>query len=156
MSSKSLLLVLLLTITWLSVKSQTLLNADFSKIKKEVKLKGGGLNKSFIEKNIEMTGNYKKIVFSYPLPPEGNSCLMKTSFCLTLKNKCFKYYEDYWGEELANKKIKELQIYYPDLKRVKVGFRWVDINKKFEVDLIPKKTSKNKFASIYILEIKQI
>ncbi|WDF77790.1 hypothetical protein ACFGVS_18820 [Mucilaginibacter sp. AW1-7] len=156
MSSKCILPLFVLIISCLSVKSQVILNADYAKIKHEVGLKGGRLRRSFIEKNIETNGRYKKVIFSYPLPPEGNSCLMKTIYCLTLKNKCFKYYEDYWGNDLAEKRIADLKIYYPNLKQVKNESRWIDVDNKFEVDLIPKKIGGNNFASAYLLKIKQI
>jgi hypothetical protein len=152
MSSKSFLFFFLLIVTGLRVKSQTLLNANFSKIRKEVESQGGGLTKGFIEKNIEMNGRYKKVVVQYPLSPEGNSCLMKTTFCLTLKNKCFKYYEDYWGEDIATQKIDEIKKYYSGLKRVKNELKWIDNERAFEVNLIPKRIGNNKFASVYILE----
>jgi hypothetical protein len=156
MSSKSFLLLFILIINGLRLKSQTLLNADSFKIKKEVELQGGRLTKSFTEKSIEMNERYKKVVFQYPMPPEGNSCLMKTTFCLTLKNKCFKYYEEYWGEDIAVQKIDELKKYYSGLRRVKNELKWIDNEKVFEVNLIPKIVGNKKFASVYILEYIQI
>ena len=155
MSPNRLLFLFLLIVSGQGVKSQTLLNADSSKILKEVKLKGGGLFKSFIEKNIEIKGRYKKIVFHYQLPSEGNTCLLKTTFYLTLDNKCFKYYEDYWGEKLADKKLDELKRYYPGLKRIKNELKWRDIGNRFEIDLIPERIGNNKFASAYLLEVKK-
>ena len=95
------------------------------------------------------------MVVQYPLPPEGNACLIKTTFCLTLKNKCFKYYEDYWGKELADQKIDNLKTYYPKLQQVKNEFKWIDIDNDFAVRLIPEKIGNNKFASVYVLEIKK-
>lgn len=156
MSSKYFLFLFFLIAIGLRVKSQTLLNADFSKISKEVELQGGGLKKIVIEKNIEMNGDYKKVIFQYPLPSEGNSCLMKTTFCLKLKNKCFKYYEYYWGEELADQKVDELKKYYSRLKQVKDELKWIDDDKGFEVNLIPQRIGNNKFASVYILEYSKI
>ena len=49
MSSRYLLLVILI-FTGVKAKSQTLLNADSSKIMKEVESRGGGLKKYFTEK----------------------------------------------------------------------------------------------------------
>jgi hypothetical protein len=151
-----LLFLLLLIIIGRGVKSQTLLNAGSAQIMKEVKLKGGGLYKSSIEKSQELKGRYKKIVFHYPLPPEGNACLLKTTFYLTFDNKCFKYYEDYWGEKLADQQLDELKRYYPNLRRVKNALKWIDNDNGFEVNLIPERIGNNKFASAYLLEVKKI
>jgi hypothetical protein len=156
MLPKCFLFLFLLLVTELKVKSQTLLNADLSRIKEEVEIQDGGLQKSFIEENIEMKGAYKKFVFRYSLPPEGNDCLMKTTFCLTLKNKCFKYYEEYWGEKRADQKIEVLKIYYPRLQQVKKELKWIDNDNGFEISLIPKKLDNNSFPSVYVLEIKNI
>jgi len=152
MGLKSILL-LLLTFIVLNAKAQILLNADSSQIKKTISVRGGGLKKSFIEKNIEMKGLYKKMVFRFPTPMEGNSCLMDMTFCLTLKNECFKYYEDYWGEDIANQRIDDLKKSY-ELKQVKGYLKWVDDKKGFEISMIPERIGNNKFASAYILEIK--
>jgi hypothetical protein len=155
MSSKW-LRFLVLIFAGFRAKSQNLLDADSSKIMKEVALQGGGLTKCFAEKNIETNGRYKKMVVRYPIPPEGNICLMKSTFCMTLKNRCFKYYEDYWGEELANQKLDKLKRYYHGLKRVKNKLKWIDYDNRFEIDLIPERMGNNKFASAYLLEVKKI
>ncbi|HWZ02913.1 MAG TPA: hypothetical protein VNX40_04830 [Mucilaginibacter sp.] len=123
---------------------------------KEVALQGGGLTKCFVEKNIEIKGHYKKMVVRYPIPPEGNDCLIKTTFCLTLKNRCFKYVEEYWGKELADQKIDEFKRYYHGLKQVKNEQKWIDNDNRFEIDLIPERIGNNKFASAYHLEVKKI
>jgi hypothetical protein len=150
------LLFLILIFTGFRAKSQNLLDTDSSKIMKEVALQGGTLTKCFVEQNIEMNGRYKKMLVQYPIPPEGNKCLMKTTFCMTLKNRCFKYAEDYWGEQLADQKIDKLKKYYRGLKRVKNELKWVDNDNRFEIDLIPERIGNNKFASAYLLVVKKI
>jgi hypothetical protein len=147
------LFFLLLILSGFRAKSQILLNADSTQIRREIGLHG----KSMIEKNIEMKGYYHKLIFhSTLLPPEGNSYLMETTFYLTLKNNCFKYNETYWGKDLANQRIAEFNKPSYGLKAVKGGLKWVNTDKGFEATLIPKKIGKLKFASEYILEFKTI
>jgi len=149
-------LFLLLISKGFTVKSQTLLNADSSQIRKELNLRGVGLKKSYIERDLELKGYYRKMIFQFPIPPEGNSCLMKITFYLTLKNKCFKYDEAYWGKDIVDKRIREFNKPTSGLTQVKGSLKWINPGEGFEVNLFSKRIGKNKFVSMYILEFKQL
>ena len=139
-----------------TAKSQILLNADSSQIRKEMSSRRGALHTSTTEKDIETKGYYCKMVFWFPLPMEGNSCLMNMTFYLTLNNKCFKYDETYWGRDLADQRIDEFTQPLYGMKRVTGSLKWVNAVTGFEASLIPKRMDDNKFASEYILEFKQL
>lgn len=151
------LLFLFLMFVGLGLKAQViLLNADSSQIQKEVRLHGVILKKYSIEKGLKTKDQYKRMFFR-PLiiPPEGNACLISMTFYLTLKNKCFKYDEDYWGEELADQRIDELKKSF-GLKQINGSLRWINDYKNIEIDLIPEKMGNNNFASAYLLEFKSL
>lgn len=151
------LLFLFLMFVGLGLKAQViLLNADSSQIQKEVRLHGVILKKYSIEKDLTTKDQYKRMFFR-PLiiPPEGNACLISMTFYLTLKNKCFKYDEYYWGAELADQRIDELKKTY-GLKQVKGSLKWINNDKNIEIDLIPKKIGNNNLASAYLLEFKSL
>jgi hypothetical protein len=141
----------------LNLKAQRiLLDASSSQIENSVRSQGVLLTKNFIEADIKTKSHYRKMIFRPAvIPPEGNSSLISITFYLTLKNKCFKYDEDYWGDELAYKRINELKTLYK-LKEGKNTLQWISGDSKIEIDLIPEKIGNNKFASTYLLEFKEI
>ncbi len=152
-------LLLLTTFVGFTAKSQILLNVDSSKISKTVGLQGGRLYQSTIEKDSEINGYYQKMVFRFPIPPEGNSSLMNMTFYLTLKNKCFKIDGAYWGRDLADKRIDELSQPLQPLYRVKRAngqLKWTNLEKGFEVSLIPDKIGNNTFASVYHVDFQEL
>lgn len=149
------ILFLLLILSGFKVRSQILLNEDSTQIRKAV-VSNGALAKISVEKDVEMKGNYLKMIFRFPSPPEGNSCLMGMTFYLTVQNKCFKYYEDYWGKDIADQRIVEFNLPSYGLKPVAGGLKWVNSNKGFMARLIPKKAGNNKFDSVYILEFEKL
>ncbi|MEO6978624.1 MAG: hypothetical protein ABI113_09610 [Mucilaginibacter sp.] len=90
------------------------------------------------------------------IPPEGNSTKIRTIFCFNKAGQCVKYYDEYWGKELAVQKIDEARRYSPQLKKVKNSQKWIDVEKGFEMNLIPVKIGKSNFASVYIVEFKSL
>jgi len=144
-------LFLILILLGVKSQSQTLLNSDLSEIKKEIGLQKGGLKKIVLKKD-SANISLKEVTFSYQTPPEGNTCIFDTKFYLTSNNKCFRYIDRYWGDELPYQKINELKKYYPTLKQVDNKSQWVDYQNKFEVILTQDKHT----SAVFYLEIKDI
>lgn len=132
-------------------ESQTLLNKDLSVIKKEIGLQKGVLIKTALMRD-GANISFKEVTFRYQTPPEGNTCIFDTKIYLTSNNKCFKYIDRYWGDELPNQKISELKKYYPGLKQIGNKSQWVDYKNKFEVSLTQDKHT----SAVFYLEIKII
>jgi len=151
MSIKYLAFLFLLLINF-SVKAQILLNADSSEITTVIKRQGGVLIKRRVDKDVATKDRYKKILFGFPQPLEGNSCLMNITVSLTRRNKCSKYYEKYWGKDIADSRLEELRRAFRGLIPVKGSLKWIDRDKGFKITLIPIKIGNNKFASVYILK----
>ncbi|MBS7565869.1 hypothetical protein KHS38_15785 [Mucilaginibacter sp. Bleaf8] len=129
-------------IVGLKSKSQTLLNCNLSEINKAIVLHQGGLvNKSLI-----------KAKFSYATPPEGNDCIFRTTCYFTSKHKCFKYINEYWGDELPNQEINKLKAYYPTLKKINNKPLWIDHKKGFQITLVNDKRT----GAAYSLKIETI
>jgi hypothetical protein len=151
MSIKYLTILFLLLINF-SVKAQILLNADSSEIATAIKRQGGELIKHRVDKDVATKDHYKKIFFGFTQPLEGNSCLINITVSLTRRNKCSKYYEKYWGKDIADSRIEELGRSFRGLIPVKGALKWIDRDKGFKITLIPIKIRNNKFASVYILK----
>jgi hypothetical protein len=147
-------LFILLILVVVKSKAQTFLNADAGQIKKEILFQGGALKKSFVEKDIEMHGYYRKMIFQFGSPTEGNSGIINMTFCLTLKNKCFKYYESYWGRDLVDETIEKFNKSSYGLNRIKSSLKWVNPERKFEASIDSERVGNSKIFSVYILEIK--
>ncbi|TWJ03228.1 hypothetical protein JN11_00765 [Mucilaginibacter frigoritolerans] len=136
------ILLLVLIIVGLKSKSQTLLNHNLSEINKVIVLHQGKLvNKSL-----------KKANFSYSIPPEGNDCIFRTTCYFTSNHKCFKYINEYWGDQLPNQEINKFKMYYPSLKKINDQQLWVDHKKGFQITLINDK----KLSTAYSLKIEII
>ena len=142
-------LFIILCVAYFKVKAQTLLNADLVQIKKEVYSQKGGAEKAVVRKKGETGSYYQKVTFFYPTPMEGNPCIFRTTFYLTSKNKCLKYVNEYWGDELPIQKINELTKFYPDLKKIN-NLKWIDNKNRTEINLIQDK----QISAAYSLEIK--
>jgi hypothetical protein len=125
------ILILGLMIVGLKSKSQTLLNRNLFEINKVIVLYQGGLvNKSL-----------KIAKFSYSIPPEGNDCIFRTTCYFNANHKCFKYINEYWGDELPKQEINKLKTYYPTLKKIDDKPLWVDYKNGFAITLIKDKNS---------------
>ncbi|MFI5140149.1 MAG: hypothetical protein ACHQIM_20175 [Sphingobacteriales bacterium] len=148
-------LLILMTLVAIKTKAQILINADANQIKKEIMLRGGTLKRSFVEKDIEMHGYYHKMIFQFGSPPEGNSGIINMTFCLTLKNKCFKYYQSNWGRDLVDETIEKFNKSSYGLNRIKSSLKWVNLDRNFEASIDSQRVGKNKIFSVYILEIKK-
>ncbi len=150
------ILFILLTFAAINASAQIFINADSNQIKKEMRLRSAGLYKNFVEKDIETRGYYRKMVFRFPSPPEGNACLMRITFFFTHQGKCFKYYESYWGRGLLEDTIKRFDKHANGLNRVKGCLRWVSPDGKFEASIDSQRVGNSEIYSVYNLKIKNL
>jgi len=144
----------LLLLGGITAKSQILLNADSSQIKKQLLSQGGRLRVNAVEDGIAFPGYYHILLFKFSESAFEKNGIVLMTFYLTLKNKCFDYRVSYVDDHYLGKLKETFNKPESGLNQVDNRLEWIDPVKKYVIKIWPGIPVNGKNASNFDLEVK--
>jgi hypothetical protein len=146
-------LIVLLTALGLFAKSQTLLNADSTRIKKQM-LSQGAIKRHNVLTHHWYDKSTQHYEIDYDFPPSlikknGASLIV---FYLTPENKCFKYLLYYYGYNHTKQLYAKFDDPNSGLKQVKGKLEWIDLKKNYKISVLTSLPVNGRIADTFILQ----
>jgi len=96
---------------------------------------------------------FTEMYYSIPDSIASKDDIHAMSFFLSKDGKCYQYLTEYSNEKSLKTLIEGFDSPNSGLKRVDKSFRWVNMSKGYEIEIIPWKMSHGKWPVIYVLDI---